>query len=271
LARLAGVRTIFSAAFDRDVTPRSALSWRRRWWPLYAAGLSLADRIFLQHSGQLSALPGRWRAKARIVRSIAASEGAPTPHADRDGHVAWVGMLRQPKRPDVLIEIARRLPLIRFVVCGGTTRHRSPETFGEDVASRLRALPNVTYLGQVPPDRCREVVSNASVLLSTSDEEGFPNTFLEAWSNGTPVVSLHVDPDGVIEQKGLGTVSRGVERAAADVSALVMATSRREAIGVRARRYVAECHSEQVVVEAFERAICETGSHWSHERPRIAF
>ena len=27
-------------------------------------------------------------------------------------------------------------------------------------------------------------------LLSTSDEEGFPQTFLEAWSHGTPVVTL---------------------------------------------------------------------------------
>jgi len=180
-------------------------------------------------------------------------------------------MLRQPKRPDVLVEVAQRLPLIRFVVCGGTTCHRSPESFAENVANRLRTMPNVTYLGQVPPERCREVVSHASVLLSTSDEEGFPNTFLEAWSKGTPVVSLNIDPEGVIEQKGLGTVSRDVARAAADISALVIDTSRREAIGTRARRHVAECHSEQHVVEEFERAIEEIGARWSHERPGIAF
>ena len=77
----------------------------------------------------------------------------------------------------------------------------------------LRATPNIEYLGHVAPEKAEQVIAGAAVFLSTSDEEGFPNTFVQAWSSGTPVVSLKIDPDRIIERLGLGTVSENVERA----------------------------------------------------------
>jgi glycosyltransferase involved in cell wall biosynthesis len=255
LAKLAGVSTIFSAAFDRDVQPRLALSWRRRWWPLYACGLSLTDRIFVQHAGQLFALRPQWRSKARVIRSMALPPGHVKSHFDRERYVAWVAMLRQPKRPDILIEIARRLPDTRFVVCGGPTSHRSPRDYGEQMAGALRTMPNVEFLGQVAPGEARQIVANAAVLLSTSVEEGFPNTFLEAWSSGTPVVSLTIDPDHLIRQMGLGIVSGTIDNMVEDLATLLCSPQRREEIAARTRRHIAASHSERVVVAAFERAL----------------
>src|SRR5207249_2944763 len=121
---------------------------RPRWWPLYAWGLSRTDRIFVQHEGQLSKLASRWRSKAHIIPSIATGMASVKPHSERAKYVAWVGMLRQPKRPDALIEIARRAPAIRFVVCGGTTTFRSPPGYGERIVNELRVLPNIEFLGQ---------------------------------------------------------------------------------------------------------------------------
>ena len=70
IAKLRGIRTIFHAGFDTDFEPRKALAWRPRWWPLYAWGLSRTDRIFVQHTGQLSSLRRRWQSK-----SLSTSEG----------------------------------------------------------------------------------------------------------------------------------------------------------------------------------------------------
>lgn len=255
LAKLAGVGTIFSAAFDRDLQPRRALSWRRRWWPLYAWGLSWTDRILVQHAGQLSAIQPRWRSKAHIIQSLALAPAHVKPHADRQQYVAWIAMLRQPKRPDVLIEIVRRLPTMRFVVCGGPSTHRSPDGYSERICSALEALPNIECLGQVAPEKALEIVANAAMLLCTSDEEGFPNTFLEAWATGTPVVSVKVDPDGVIEQRRLGAVSGSVEGVVRDIETLAGAPHVRDGIGRRARQYVTQFHSAAVVVSAFEQAL----------------
>jgi glycosyltransferase involved in cell wall biosynthesis len=255
LAKMWGVRTIFAAGFDNDVQPRRALFRRSRWWPLYAWGLSRTDRIFVQHTGQLSGLTPRWQPKARIVRSIAGELPPGSPHSERAKYVAWVAMLRQPKRPDVLLQIARRIPDVRFVVCGAPASFRSVPGYSELVAAALQTQPNVEFLGKVPPQKAREVIGNAAMLLSTSDTEGFPNTFLEAWSSGTPVVSLRIDPDGIIQRHQLGTVSGTVERAATDIVALMESPRQREDIAARSRHYVAEAHSESTIVATFKQAL----------------
>lgn len=270
-AKLAKVGTIFSAGFDTDVLPRHALYRRHRWWPLYFWGLSWTDRIFLQHGGQLAALASRWRSKAHIVPSIAGETTAVQPHSERLKYVAWVGQLRQPKRPDLLVEMARRSPAIRFVVCGGPTTFMSPPGYGEQIVDALCSLPNVEYLGQVAPHKAQQVIADAAILLSTSDEEGFPNTFLQAWSNGTPVVSLQIDPDRIIERVGLGAVSNNTKGAIGDINTLMDSSRRREEIAVRARRYVAEAHSEAAVTAAFERAIrgVHAWDEWMAIKPKI--
>jgi len=255
IAKLAGVGTIFAAAFDSDVEPRRALSMRSRWWPLYAWGLTRTDKILVQHQGQLTGLAERWRPKADVVYSIADPVSTMKPHVEREPYVAWVGQLRQPKRPDLLIEIARNLPGTRFLVCGGPTKHRSAPGYGERIQQTLRAVPNVEYLGFVAPATADEVIAGAAVLVSTSDAEGFPNTFLQAWAAGTPVLSLGIDPDDIIERAGLGIVSRGVDGAAADIKALVDSPHSRQEMGLRARRHVAQSHSEESIVASFERAV----------------
>lgn len=253
IAHVLGVRVIFGSAFDTDVRPRSALTDRPRWWLLYALGLSGTKRLLVQHGGQLEKLPSRWKPKAFVVRSIAEMHPNFTPHSCREPYVVWVGMLRQPKRPDLLIEIAKQSPKLKYVVCGGGTPHRSPSGYGEQVIEHLRSLQNVTFLGQVPPKEAEELIARAAVLLCTSDQEGFPNTFLQAWSHGTPVVSLQVDPDSIIKRLELGAVTYTVQATVEELELLLTSSQARQSIGVKACEYIASHHSAEVVINAFEQ------------------
>ncbi len=254
IAKLARVRMIFAAGFDSDVDVRHALFQRPRWWPLFALGLEWTDKIFVQNDKQLVRLPRRWQAKTRKVPSITPEPGALIPHAQRARYVAWVAMLRKFKRPELLIEIARKTPDLRFVVCGGATSFTAASGYGEEMIRSLKALPNVQYRGQVAPAEALQVISEAAVFLSTSDEEGFPNTFLQAWSAGTPVVSLRIDPDQIIERYALGMVSSMIERAIADIRNLTGSPEAREAVASRARQYVGRNHSPSTVVKIVESA-----------------
>jgi glycosyltransferase involved in cell wall biosynthesis len=252
IAKSRGVRSIFSVAFDRNVNIRHALLFRPRWWPLYALGLLWTDKIFVQNERQFLGLPQRFRVKASIVPSITVEMQTSKPHAIRAKYVAWVAMFRQSKRPDVLVDIARKAPDIRFVVCGGPTSVTAAPDYGEQIANALRNLPNVEYRGQVSPDEATRVIADAALFLSTADEEGFPNTFLQAWAAGTPVVTLRVDPDRVIERYRLGKRSLTVEQAIDDVGVLLDSDEEREAISARSRAYIAKNHSAPAVVEIFD-------------------
>lgn len=265
IAKLAGVRTVFHAAFDADVQPRRAVFRRSRWWPLYAWGLRRADKIFVQHTGQLSMLHPRLRSKACTLPKVCPLPSTVQPHSQRQKYVAWVATLRQHKRPDVLIDIARIAPDIQFIVCGGPSDYQTPAGYGMRMVETLTKLPNVDYRGRVGPDEAMGVIADAALLLCTSDEEGFPNTFTQAWSSGTPIVTLKIDPDSIIEKMGLGAVSRTVDVAVADIHALMASVDRREEIALRARRYIAENHNEAVVVEIFNKALC-TGRFCSKQR-----
>jgi len=255
IAKLAGVRTIFHAAFDADVQPRRAVFRRSRWWPLYAWGLRRADKIFVQHTGQLSRLHPRLRPKACTLPKVCPLPPAVRPHSQRQEYVAWVATLRQHKRPDVLIDIATRAPDIQFIVCGGPSDYQTPPGYGRRMVETLTKLQNVDYRGRVGHEEAMEVIADAALLLCTSDEEGFPNTFTQAWSSGTPIVTLKIDPDSIIEKMGLGAVSRTVDVAVTDINALMASVDRREEIASRARRYISENHNEATVVEIFNNTL----------------
>ena len=261
VAKINRVNTIFHAAFDSDVEPRKALFWRPRWWPLYAWGLARTDKIFVQHAGQLAKLKPRLQSKAYILPKVCVLPGVVgdqvkvKPHAEREKYVAWVAVLRKHKRPDILVEIARKAPDIRFVVCGGPAS--LPPGYSERVIDELRATPNVEYLGHVPPEKAAMIISEAAVFLSTSDEEGFPNTFTQAWSSGTPVVSLNVDPDDLIKRIGMGSVAQTIDEVIAAVGTLLNSAQIRDEIGVRTRKFIVENYSASAVVQLFQRALAD--------------
>lgn len=255
VAKFAGVRTIFASAFDTDVEPRRATFRRKRWWPLFAWGLATTDLIFVQHRGQLTQLATRWQSKAQIVPSLSGELVAGPSHFERKGFVAWVGTLRKPKRADLLIQIARQLPQIQFIVCGGKSTFQVTAEYGEQIVAALTELPNVKYLGQVMPSETQKIIAEANLLLSTADGEGFPNTFLEAWSCGTPIVTLTIDPDEVIQRKALGEVTGGVSQAILAIKKLMESPSLRDEIAVRAKQHVQDAHSESTVLKIIELAI----------------
>jgi glycosyltransferase involved in cell wall biosynthesis len=261
IAKIIGIRTIFALGLDREVEPRNALVRRQRWWPLYAWGLSRTDRIFAQHRGQLSKLPPQLQPKSFILPKVCILPGVVgdaavvTPHSERTNYVAWIAMLRHHKRPDLLVEIARKTPTVHYVVCGGPSTTMTPAGYSEKVINELRALTNIDFRGQVAPDEAQQIIANAAFLLSTSDEEGFPNTFTQAWSSGTPVISLNLDPDGIIERERLGVVSGNIERAVADITHLLKSPQQRDEISARARRFVLDNYSAAAVVKLFENAL----------------
>ncbi len=238
---------VYGAGSDTDFSMREVImsgtsSWRDRF--LYMYGLRRADGIVVQNEQQAQACREAIRREARVIpNGIAMSNGAGS-RGRRGGPIAWVGALRAVKQPAMFLELARRLPELRFVMVGGPV-DSEPE-HAATIKEQARGIPNLTLTGRVPPEEVSRILSESSALVNTSRFEGFPNAFLEAWSAGTPIVSL-VDVDDVLSREGVGVVCNNVESLARELSRLTADPDRLHAMGERARELVRRRYSPEVL------------------------
>jgi glycosyltransferase involved in cell wall biosynthesis len=165
--------------------------------------LAKADVIFTQHEGQ-SCRAQKMGKKSIIFNNIIdLPKLLPEPMTGRT-RIIFVGSLKAVKGVNSVLKLARDLPSIEFDVVG-----QPLDTIGRKVFADLKKLKNVETHGQLSSEQTLNLIRQARALISTSISEGYPNVFLEAWSVGVPVVSLHVDPGGVLEKNGLGIVCHG--------------------------------------------------------------
>jgi len=150
------------------------------------------------------------------------------------------------KRPDRVIELAGKLPEVKFHMVGGSVPGE------KDLFRQVKATvrPNVLFHGHLPYWEANDLCARARLLVNTSDVEGFPNAYPQTWVRGVPVVTL-IDPDRVIEREGLGLVAGtpeqlhdAIRRLLGDAAAWKMASD-------RCRDYMAREYGEDKVLAAY--------------------
>ena len=125
--------------------------------------------------------------KGSVVRNI--SHGpSPTVHIAKDFDVLWVGSCSEVKQPELVLELARALPSCSFRYVLSATENN--ELYEQKILPGIKAIENIESLGEIQYSEIDRVYSRAKLLICTSAYEGFPNTFLQAWQHGVPVVSL---------------------------------------------------------------------------------
>lgn len=98
----------------------------------------------------------------------------------------WASRLTRQKRPDILLEIARRLPEVDIDVHGVTA-----DVHGFPLMSALRRQPNIHLNG--PFQGVGEVAGRQhSAFLYTTEWDGLPNVLLEASALGLPIIAPDV-------------------------------------------------------------------------------
>jgi hypothetical protein len=102
---------------------------------------------------------------------------------------------------------------------------------------RMKHLKNLQYLGELPIERVNEELARSDIFVNTSSLEGFPNTFIQAWLRGTPVVSCFVDPDACLSQGRAGIVAGSPERLVSVIRDLLDSRTRIRELGESARAH----------------------------------
>lgn len=245
-----GAKLVYHIASDRDVgkplpfkwAPHGLLQWLAHRIGLY--GLRRADIIVAQTEQQAKTL----RAEHGIDASLVVRNFHPVPEMRLAGtrhgraRVIWVANFKPFKRPDIFADLAEALSHrkdVDFVMIG---RPGPPERFAA-LHARIARTGNLRYLGELPIERVEEEIAASDLFVNTSLHEGFPNTFIQAWLRGVPVVSCFVDPDGCLSSGGAGVHAGGEQRLVEVVENLLDDRARLRALGLAARDYALAHHS----------------------------
>ncbi|MBK1706375.1 glycosyltransferase family 4 protein [Halochromatium glycolicum] len=250
-AQRTGGRFVFRVAHDTDCRPGEELIPYARDRAIYRWGLRRANLISAQSERQVADLQVHYGLESMIFPMLVQLPEPAELEQPRDIDVLWVNNLRDFKRPERMLELARRVPSVNFTMIGGPCADH--EALFERVRAGAESLPNLDFLGFVPYHEVNPYYARAKLFVNTSDSEGFPNSFLQAWVRETPVISFF-DPDGLIAQAGLGAVPANLDEMIACVADLLGDTGRLASLGAAARRYALGTHAPTAVAAAHAHA-----------------
>ena len=231
---------------------------------LYRYGLRHADGIVVQTNRQrdllkesfgLDAVPLPMPCRLPVAEIPSGNDLPPS------GRVAWVGRIDKMKRMEWILDIAEKMPDLAFDLVGANIElaMRSPQLadYARGLHHRARSIKNVTWHGALPPDEVTEIYRQALCLCCTSAYEGFPNTFLEAWSQGRPVTSSF-DPDGLIQSRELGSYASEVDEFVSVIRRLSSSPETWRSQSQNCLKYYATTHALEMAMPRLEQEIIGT-------------
>lgn len=162
--------------------------------------LKEADIIFVQHKDQLK-ISSR-KEDIYLLNNVFEHKEI---KSKKDNFFVWVGSLDFTKGFNQLEDLAKALSDIKIKIIG---RVRDKKCV--PILDRMKRFNNVEYLGHLESNEdVITLMSKSNALINTAKKEGFPITFIEAWSQNIPVISLYVDPGNVITDNQLGFCANG--------------------------------------------------------------
>jgi glycosyltransferase involved in cell wall biosynthesis len=238
--------SVYAAASDRDFFAKSPLPhWRDR--KLFHWGLRHADLVVAQTKTQQVTMAQNFARDSVLVRSCYDAQGQPGSH---EGVILWAANILPVKRPELFVELARLLPRYKFKMIGGLN-----DALVAPLRNLAQGLTNIEFTGFVPFAEVESHFDGASILVNTSSNEGFPNTFLQAWSRAIPTVSMF-DPGTYQNGVRVGEVVGSIEEMSGAILAIKSDPMRWRSLGEASRRYFEENHSVTQAVDSY-------GQHFS--------
>ena len=254
-ARLNRVRMVWHVAHDSDVSLDNSFFGRnplRRFLERRSIeyGIRHASHIVTQTHDQARLLAANYAREPDMVLPNFHPLPDVTWKKSEPIKVVWIANLKPIKRPDAFVRLAsalRDLANVEFVMIGEPAGSEARD-WGDALMRDIRAATNLKYLGKLSQDEVNRQLEQAHVFVNTSVQEGFPNTFIQAWMRQVPVVSLSVNPDRVLDTERVGLFAGDEPALAKAVRTLVTETGQWREFAERARAYAARRHSLQNVV-----------------------
>lgn len=179
---------IYAGAADTDFTPGKERLYSRRDRFMFQWGLQRANAWVVQNQHQVETAQRHYQRQPFLIPSFYVP---PNPLAVPTGpEVLWCSMMRQIKRPELFIEVAKRLPHLTFRMVGGALPSEDGQRQFQKAKEMSALVPNLIFEGFQPYDAADALFNRACVFVNTAVDEGFPNTYLQAWARKIPTVAF---------------------------------------------------------------------------------
>ncbi|MFK5951078.1 MAG: glycosyltransferase family 4 protein [Methylococcales bacterium] len=240
--RIYNRKLVFRIAHDTDCIPDQEIITYKRDKIIYQYGLRKAHLVVAQSEQQRVLLNDNYGIDAPIINM--AVETPENTKIDRDIDILWVNNIRDFKRPDLLVVLAKMNPHLNIVMIGGVCAG-SEELF-EKITKDASEVDNLDYKGFVPYHMVNGYYQRCKLFVNTSDTEGFPNSFLQSWIRGTPVISFF-DPDGTIEREKIGASPNTIEDMSISINNLMDGGQRYDEMSIKARVFAVKHYAAETV------------------------
>lgn len=237
LCRRRNIPLLLFSASDTDFVPGKEIvggsSTNRK---LYQKAIGSISWFITQNELQQNALKNNYGKESLIIPNIWIPFESQVVEKKYDA--VWIANFRPLKRAEWFVELAKSMPQYRFAFVGGV----NVRDYYNKIEQQASEVNNLSFLGAQPFDKVNAILSESRLLVCTSEFEGFPNTFLQAWSQSIPVVST-VNPSDLVSKYHLGTIVGDQESLKEQTTALLSDEGLYEECVNSIKAYFLENHS----------------------------
>ena len=248
---------IYMVANDEDVDlkkpeyfPKGIVNWIR--WRLFKFGLKNAALVFVQHKKQAAALKKNYKKEGVIRQSIHSIIEAEKNISKE--WILWAGKAEhKTKHPEMFIELVKSFSGEKFImICPAS----NDQTYFEKLKTKANKISNLRFIDYVPFNEINDYFLKAKIFVNTSKTEGFPNTFIQAAKSKTPILSLNVNPDGMLEKFNIGKcANNNFEQLKIDLKEFLENKKLWQEMSENAYKYAKENHDIRKIIEEDKKLI----------------
>lgn len=218
-------------------------------------GIELANISINQTQLQQQSLKEHFNKTGIIIRSAHPVPQAETKQ-DNPKIVLWLATVSPAKQTHLFVKLAKEIKQAnwQFVLVGGSNNNQ----YVNNINQEAKTVSNLQIVGKVPFEETAQYFAKASIFVNTSDigAEGLPNTFVQAWLNACPVVSLNFDPDNALTKYQTGIYAEQDYNKLKDaVIELFTDTEKRNQMSENARKYAVENFDREIILDKYEELI----------------
>ena len=243
-------KLIFRVSHIQDVN--SSWGSNKLFKVLYRVSLKLTNTIVCQAEYQQKLLQTNYNLSSFLIPNFYKIGNYKMPEKK---YVLYVSRCERWKRPELFIKLAGKMKNTSFkMICSPA----NDIVYFQQIKNEALKNENIHFVEKIEFKYIQQVFDEAAIFVNTSENEGFPNTFIQAGIAGVPLVSLSVNPDSFIIDYHCGFYCNGkFDQMNKYISELLSDNEKWNAMSKNIYGYVSKMHNLDLNFEKYRELITQ--------------